>query len=83
MANASRKKWVTSEAIEDMTAYHPPSNADVATQHLDIRTATKNFMIAVNDIAPECPEKTTAINKAREAMFWANAAIACHANKEV
>lgn len=74
------KRWVTTEAINNMFAYHPPAHEGVAATHTDLRAACERLAHQINAMAPECPEKTTAITKVREAMFWANAAVACHMN---
>ena len=40
------------------------------------RNFAKQFAYAVIDNAPDSPEKTMALRKIEEALFWANAAVA-------
>jgi len=55
--------------------YHSP-NPERGAQHDAMRKAVLELAIVVNNTLPECREKSLAITKLEEAMFWANAGIA-------
>ena len=62
--------------IENWFTYHPPTEEQrVKYQHL--RDAAKDLAKLIRDCTPTCPDQTVAIRKLREAIFTANAAIAC------
>lgn len=56
--------------------YHPPSDNTVKDAHATIRQACLDAAVDIDDLCPEGREKSLAITKLEEAMFWANAAIA-------
>lgn len=56
--------------------YHPPSSDDVVNNHRIIRTECHNLAMEFETTLPDGREKSLAITKLEEAMFWANAAIA-------
>jgi hypothetical protein len=63
--------------IEWDFGYHaPPSSSDRQRQHARIRGLCAQLAHAINDACPDSREKSLAITKIEEAMFWANAAIA-------
>lgn len=62
-------------ALENRFTYHPVRSEDQAKTYERIRAAGKEFARIVNELAPERPEKGTAIDKIDEAVMWANAAI--------
>lgn len=61
--------------IENRFRYHPPAGAKV-TRHEGMRDACRLFALHLNDELPEGREKSLAITKLEEVMFWSNAAIA-------
>lgn len=63
--------------IENLFTYHPPK-PDQIPRFEQIREAGKDFATLLNDCAPGSPERSTALAKIREAVMWANAAIACN-----
>lgn len=69
------------EDVEDMFRYYPPKSEEIADLHGQIRAQCFDTAEYIFNQVPECPERTTAIAKVREAMFWANAAVAVHSNK--
>lgn len=55
--------------------HHVP-NATELRRHEDVRTAAKSLAEWIDRLCPESREKSLAVTKLEEAMFWANAAIA-------
>ncbi|MFN0092874.1 MAG: hypothetical protein ACKVWR_21780 [Acidimicrobiales bacterium] len=55
--------------------HHPPTGGKVA-KHENIRAALGSMAHMLDHYLPECREKSLALTKLEEAMFWANAAIA-------
>ena len=55
--------------------YHAP-NLIRAAHHGEMREQVLRFAKYINDVVPDGREKSLAITKLEEAMFWANAAIA-------
>ena len=56
--------------------YHKPSSEVIARTHEDVRDACLQLAQYIDQEVPDSREKTLAITKLEEAMFWANAAIA-------
>ncbi|HTF08186.1 MAG TPA: hypothetical protein VK659_08445 [Asanoa sp.] len=71
-------KFVSDDALARWFAYHAPPTAYVSDTHQVVREACHQAAYVLNRTVPECPEKTVALRKLREAMFYANAAVACH-----
>jgi hypothetical protein len=57
-------------------AFHAATTKEKADAHGSIRARIGDVAHALNDELPEGREKSLAITKLEEAMFWANAAIA-------
>lgn len=64
------------EDIDNRFAYHKPPDEDTARLHGVVRNLTGEVAREFHSILPEGREKSLAITKLEEAMFWANAAIA-------
>lgn len=79
-ADRSQKRFVPQEALISQFSYHPPSTPAIGALHGEVRDHSFALANWLNENLPECPEKTLAIRKVREAMMWGNAAIACHSN---
>jgi hypothetical protein len=62
--------------IDNRFKYHQPPNEDIARSHSAIRSVIMEVANTCNSLLPEGREKSLAITKLEEAMFWANAAIA-------
>jgi hypothetical protein len=61
--------------LQNRFTYHPPTGLQVDTYN-DIRTMALNFANILNDLCPDSREKSLAITKLEEVIFWANASIA-------
>lgn len=61
--------------VNNRFSYHSPTPAKVE-DHQDVRELLKNAAHTFDVMLPEGREKSLAITKLEEAMFWANAAIA-------
>ncbi len=55
--------------------YHPPDEAKIDL-HSKIRGTCYIAANYLDSILPECKEKSLALTKIEEAMFWSNAALA-------
>jgi hypothetical protein len=64
------------EVLENWFTYHAPSS-DQQVAYAKLRSSALDFAKAINDLVPDCADKTAAIRKVREATMTANAAIAC------
>lgn len=57
-------------------AYHPPKGDSVKLAHEDIRASCRELAGIIDERCPDGREKSAAMTKLEETMFWANAAIA-------
>jgi hypothetical protein len=57
-------------------SYHKPGDAVTVQAHVDVRDRCYRLAEALNEIVPDGREKSLAMTKLEEVMFWANAAIA-------
>ena len=62
--------------IENWFNYHAPTS-DQQVAYSKLRSSALDFAKAINDLVPDCADKTAAIRKLRESVMTANAAIAC------
>lgn len=62
--------------IDNRFSYHPPTKPGTREAHEFVRAACRNLAETLVPILPESREKSLAITKLEEAMFWANASIA-------
>jgi len=65
------------EEFDNRFDHHPPDGLKVQLHQL-LRNVIKDAAVVVAHECPEGREKSLAITKLEEAMFWANAAIARH-----
>lgn len=56
--------------------FHPADQQNTKDAHEEIRDNSLNLAYSINDLVPEGREKSLAITKLEEVMFWANAGIA-------
>lgn len=68
----------TYEEIRHAFAYHKPGSVEVVDLHGYVRSACRDLAEDIFKYVPESAERTLALRKVREAMFYANAAIALH-----
>lgn len=61
--------------LDNRFTYHTPKEGQ-PEKYMKIRDTAKELTILINDLAPECREKSLAITKIEEAVMWANASIA-------
>ena len=61
--------------IENNFTYHPPKDGQ-AELYTKIREKAKEFAYLINSTVPDSTEKSLAIAKLEETVFWANAGIA-------
>lgn len=66
---------MTEAEIDNRFNYHKP-NEEKVFRHETIRDNCKDLASFFNDVLPESREKSLAITKVEEAMFWANACVA-------
>ncbi|WP_082801283.1 Acb2/Tad1 domain-containing protein [Herbidospora cretacea] len=71
---------MTPEDIEWRFAFHAATNEEKRDAHTSVRQAHRRLADDLNSRLPEGREKSLAITKLEESMFWSNAAIA--RNKE-
>ena len=61
--------------IEKSFKHYSPIGKD-CEKYTVIREMGEKFAIMIDDLSPDCREKSLAITKIEEAVFWANAGIA-------
>ena len=79
---ATPKPYTNLHRIEQITqsfTYHPPLDSRAQPQRYEqIRAAGREFALLLAAQCPDSAELANAIKAAREAVMWANAAIACN-----
>lgn len=71
------EKFVSDTELRHRFTYHPPTQ-DKVMVHSRLRERAYEFAKFINDTVPEGPDKTLALRKIEESVFWANAAVARH-----
>jgi hypothetical protein len=66
---------MTNEELVNQYTYHAPGDKKII-QHANIRGNIYSVAKSVLETVPEGRERSLALTKLEEAMFWANAAIA-------
>lgn len=62
--------------IEHRFAFHAATTQEKRDEHTSVRQQCRRLADSLNEVLPEGREKSVAITKLEEVMFWANAAIA-------
>jgi hypothetical protein len=62
------------QQIENNFKYHPPKEGQ-PEKYEAIRSLAKGYAEAIDNLCPNSREKSLAMTKLEEAVFWANAAI--------
>lgn len=65
------------EDIDHWFTYHRPTEEQIP-KYEELRERARSFAQLINELVPECADKTAAIRKLRECVMTANAAIACN-----
>ncbi len=68
--------------IEHRARNHPPLNTETIMRHQNVRSAVEEVMVDFDHLLPPGREKSLALTKLEEAMFWANAAVARSKSEE-
>jgi hypothetical protein len=71
-----REAMITQSDLDNWFTYHPPKPGQ-GEKYTEIREAAKVFAELIVQLTPPSADQTAAIRKVREAVFTANAAIAC------
>jgi len=66
---------MTLEDLDKRFTFHAPSPAQVG-KYNDLRSVARFLARTINDLCPECREKSLAVTALEESVMWANAAIA-------
>lgn len=74
---AKRGSSMTDLELEAVFTYHAPKGDQVGRYHT-LRELGKTLALAISRQCPDSREKSLALTKVREAIMWANAAIACN-----
>jgi hypothetical protein len=67
---------VQADDIANRFAFHAATTEEKRDAHTSIRQECRRLADDLNERLPEGREKSTAITKLEEVMFWANAALA-------
>jgi len=77
MINVRTPEMSDQELLNNWFSYHPPVG-DQAQRYEQIRAAGKVFAEKLVELCPPSADRTAAIRKIREAVYSANASIACN-----
>jgi hypothetical protein len=64
------------EDLRRRFSYHQPTSEERAATHDEIRGILMSAALDIDSLLPDGREKSTAVTKLEEAMFWANAGVA-------
>ncbi|AHY26917.1 hypothetical protein SEA_NAIRB_1 [Mycobacterium phage Nairb] len=65
--------------IDNRFDFHQATTIEKKNDHASVRMAVKQLALQLDEELPPGREKSLAVTKLEEAMFWANAAIARNA----
>lgn len=69
-------KFITDDEIRNRVAHHPPTSDEIIDAHEQIRNGYGDLAIEMNNLLPEGPLKTRAINALLDGMHMANHCVA-------
>lgn len=79
---AEIRRFTPDEQLDNWFGYHPPASPEVGLAHDLIRSDFRAVADRLQVRLPEGPDKTVAFRKLQEAMWAANACLACNATQE-
>ena len=68
---------MTSEQLDNWFMYHAPEDEETKARYESIRKAGRAMAGVILAFTPASADQTAAVRLIREAVFYANAAIAC------
>ena len=68
---------ISDEQLTDWFTYHPPLHAVQIQDYKEIREAGRVFATTIRDVCPVSADTSAAIRHVREAVWTANASVAC------
>ena len=74
-AKKKEEKTMDQTDIEHRFTHHPPKG-DQGAKYIKLRNLAKQMANHIDGLCPDSREKSLAITKLEEVVFWANAAIA-------
>ncbi|AOE44661.1 hypothetical protein SEA_STROSAHL_51 [Gordonia phage Strosahl] len=77
--------YATTKSVADINnrfSFHPATTEEKRNEHTSVRTKLLMTAQYIDSWVPNGREKSLAITKLEEAMFWANAAIARNNTEE-
>lgn len=72
-----RREQKRDDALNNLFTHHPPKG-DQVERYQKIREAGKELATLIEEFCPPGIERTEALLNVRQAVMWANAAIACN-----
>ena len=72
---------IGSKELRNQFSYHTPKPGQPAVYE-KLRSAALAFALNIDELVPDGAEKDLAISNLRQAVMWANAAIACAPDSE-
>jgi hypothetical protein len=69
---------ISLDSLENWFTHHPPADEEAVQVYQEIRNGGREFAGLIVDQCPLSHERDEALKKIREAVMWANAAIACN-----
>jgi hypothetical protein len=56
--------------------HHPPKGNNIAVLHQEVRKRCLDLALFIDQSLPDCREKSLAVTKLEEVMYWTNAGVA-------
>lgn len=77
MSKQKLQTYMQVDDIERNFTYHPPKG-DQPERYTKLRSEAKKLALLLVENCPDSRERSLALTKLEEAVFWANASIARH-----